>query len=134
MTRFSKPLLNEDDDDKTNTRIVINDSDYAKLSHIFLWWQWQWQCLKTKNFNINYNDKYFNFSIVISMMIVRFQNPKLQWWWQLRDKISKLVNDKLMTMTSTIKTTEYHRWLSITGDLVLMSDTLHYYMTWYIIW
>ena len=31
MTRFSKHLLNEDDDDKTNTRIVINDNDNAEI-------------------------------------------------------------------------------------------------------
>ncbi len=37
MTRFSKPLLNEDDDDKRNTGIVINDNDDAKVSHNFLW-------------------------------------------------------------------------------------------------
>ena len=35
MMRFNKLLLNEDDDDKTNTGIVINDSDEANISLIF---------------------------------------------------------------------------------------------------
>ena len=72
--------------------------------------QLQWQ--KKYVFHNDYNDN------------DEISKPKLPWWWQLWDNLSKLVNNKLMTLKSTIKTTEYHRRSSITGDLALISATL----------
>ena len=116
MIGFYKPQLNDDDADKTNTGIVINDNDDAKWLFNFQWLQWWWQCQKTKNSNTNYNDEKIIFfhndyndndeilKPKASMMVTITRHILKIGRWQVDDNDEYHKNHRVSPLI------EYHRW------------------------